>query len=470
MDRRSFVSRLGLLTGGLSLNVDAYPFFKRAEKISGKVLNGARGVSNVVVTDGYNVVLTDNQGQYSFDSHADAKFVYISTPAGYEFNTVDNIARSYHRLGFRKEYDFSLKKLSKKDSKHQFIIWADPQVRNANDVAQMMATSVPDVQQYVGKLPPDTLIHGIGVGDLAWDNLSFFNDYNKAVGRMGIPFFQALGNHDMDYNKGGDETSDNTFQDFYGPTYYSFNRGKAHYVVLDDVRYLGKDRLYDGYISQHQLAWLKNDLKHVPKNCLLIICAHIPVHNAVKNREDLYALVKDYQNVHIMSGHTHYNVNVIKNGIYEHNHGTVCGAWWTGPICEDGAPRGYGIYEVNGTNLKWHYKPTGLPKDHQVSLTVDTLTNQKRLIANVWNWDPAWKVEYYLDNKYMGSLANEKAYDPLAVKLYKGDKLPAGRAFPEPKLNEHMFAAHFGPEIRQVRVVVTDRFGEKYEKTEQFDK
>ena len=44
--------------------------------------------------------------------------------------------------------------------------------------------------------------------------------------------------------------------------------------------------------------------------------------------------------------------NIIKNGIYEHNHGTVCGGWWTGPICEDGTPRGYGVYEVDGTTLK----------------------------------------------------------------------------------------------------------------------
>jgi hypothetical protein len=29
---------------------------------------------------------------------------------------------------------------------------------------------------------------------------------------MGIPFFQVIGNHDMDYRMGGDETSDVTFK------------------------------------------------------------------------------------------------------------------------------------------------------------------------------------------------------------------------------------------------------------------
>src|SRR5690606_34392937 len=107
------------------------------------------------------------------------------------------------------------------------------------DVAIMMRESVPDVQKLVQSMGPDALVHGLGVGDLVWDNHKLFPAYNQAIAAMGIPFFQALGNHDMDYRKGGDETSDQTFQKFYGPTYYSFNRGKAHYIVLDDVRYLG---------------------------------------------------------------------------------------------------------------------------------------------------------------------------------------------------------------------------------------
>lgn len=469
MNRRSFVTSLGLLTGWLTLSIEAYPFkLKRTQKIKGKVSHGNKGVSKAAVTDGFTITLTDRAGNYSFTTHPDARFVYISIPSGFEFNTNNSLVTSYHRLGTRTEYDFNLKKLTKNDTKHQFIIWADPQVKNKNDVAKMMSTSVPDVKQYVTGLPKDTLIHGIAVGDLVWDELIFFNDYNKAVSQMGIPFYQVIGNHDMDYNRGGDETSDQTFHDFFGPSYYSFNRGQAHYIVLDNVRYLGKDRQYDGYISEQQLNWVKNDLQYIPKNNLLIISLHIPVHNSVKNKTDLYALLSEYKNVHIMSGHTHNNTNTEINGIYEHTHGTVCGAWWTGPVCEDGTPRGYGIYEVDGTDLKWHYKSTGLPSSHQISITLDKLSHQKRLIANVWNWDPQWKVEYFLDNKNMGLLENQKGYDPLAVKLYKGKNMPSGRSFPEPKLNKHMFVAQFGPEISHVRVVATDRFGEKFETSASF--
>lgn len=464
MNRKSFIQRIGLLTGSafISLKSNAIEGLTRSQTLTGLVSSDGKGIANVAVSDGFSVVNTDANGKYSITTNDKAQFVFISTPAGYDFKVDGNIVRQYESLGVRNEYNFKLKKLNKKDANHRFIIWADPQVKNKKDVAQMMETSVPDVQQLIGEMGKDTLVHGVCVGDIVWDNLPLFEDYNAAVAKMGIPFFQALGNHDMDYRQGGDETSDKTFKQYFGPTYYSFNRGKAHYIVLDDVRYLGIERTYDGYISEEQLAWMEKDLALVPKDNLIIINLHIPVHNSVKNKEDFYKILSKFSNVHIMSGHTHYNKNVIQNGIFEHNHGTVCGAWWTGPICEDGTPRGYGVYEVVGTTLKWYYKSTGLDKKNQISIDIENLTNQKRVIANVWNYDPEWKVECFLDGKAV-EMQKQVGFDPEAVRLYKGDKLPFGRTFPEPSRTDHLFMVHCEPSVKQVKVVVTDRFGEKYE-------
>lgn len=464
MNRRSFIQSMGLITGGafISLQSNAYAKLKRDKIIRGTVTDGRRGVANVVISDGYSVVVTDAKGNYTIATDDKATNVFMSTPAGYEFRTDYNLSKQHETLGSRNTYDFNLKALKKNDNKHSFIIWADPQVKTKKDVKQMMETTVPDVKQLLQSMGPDALVHGISVGDIVWDNHALFADYNQAVAEMGIPFFQALGNHDMDYRLGDDETSDKTFKEIYGPTYYSFNRGKAHYVVLDDVRYLGSERLYDGYISENQLSWLAQDLKYVAKDQLVVISVHIPVHNSVKNNAALYALLADYKNVHIMSGHTHYNLNNITHGIYEHNHGTVCGAWWTGPICGDGTPRGYGVYEVDGNRINWYYKSTGFDKTKQVSVFVEELTNQKRVIANVWNWDPEWKVEYFLDDKPMGMLEQQKGFDPLAVQLYKGDTMPVTRSFAEPKKMDHLFMAHFKPSVKSIKVIATDRFGEKY--------
>ncbi|MGV3502097.1 MAG: calcineurin-like phosphoesterase C-terminal domain-containing protein [Adhaeribacter sp.] len=463
MKRRVFIQNLVLASGGLVLA--GQPAFAAAataeKKIKGTVTGQGKKLAGVAVSDGFSVVQTDKKGRYELALHEQARFVFISVPAGYHFPQQQSLTRHFLPLDNRQAYDFALTPLETDDTNHTFLIWADPQIKNATDVKMLMQQSVPDVQQLVKNLAPGTLVHGIGVGDLVWDNHDLFPKYNEAVAAMGIPFFQALGNHDMDYRQGGDETSDRTFQKHYGPSYYSFNRGKVHYIVLDDVRYLGSERTYDGHVSQQQLDWLRQDLRFVPKDHLVILSAHIPVAH-VKNKAEVYALLEGYQ-AHIMTGHTHYNKNIIDQGIFEHNHGTVCGAWWTGPICSDGAPSGYGVYEVKGNQLSWYYKSTGLAASHQLSLHVETLTKQKRLIANVWNWDPAWKVEWWADGQYKGALSNSTGLDPLAVKLYKGDKLPERRTFAEPGRTDHLFVTHFPPEVKKIRLVATDRFGRQYQ-------
>ncbi|HYC28885.1 MAG TPA: calcineurin-like phosphoesterase C-terminal domain-containing protein, partial [Chitinophagaceae bacterium] len=343
-----------------------------------------------------------------------------------------------------------------------FIIWADPQVKNAKDVQKMMDAPVPCVKKYLATLSAGTLIHGITVGDIVWDELKLFDEYNKAVAQMNIPFFQCLGNHDMDYRKGGDETSDDTFQLTYGPTYYSFNRGQVHYVVMDNVRYLGKERDYDGWVQQNQLDWLQKDLQFVPKDKLIVLCLHIPVHSGTKNRDALYALLEDRQ-VHIMSGHTHYNVNALNGNIYEHNHGTVCGAWWTGAICEDGTPNGYGIYKVKGTDLSWHYQSTGQTADHQMRIYATEYSGtEKQVVVNVWNADPAWKTEYWVDGVSKGPLEQFEGFDNDAYKSMLGPELPKPRGFAEPKKTKHLFKAIIPSGGKEVKVVVTDRFGKQF--------
>lgn len=467
MKRRRFIQSLAWVTGGIFLTrcTPAGLLVGKGNSLKGAVVSKGKGVENVIVSDGYTVVPTDNKGRFEIVPHPDAIAVFISTPSGFAFAHENGIARHYRlleKVDVSKDIVFELTPLNNSDDEHQFIIWADPQVRNKSDVAKMMSESVPDVQEFVRKAGTGALLHGITVGDIAWDNLEYFNDYNAAVEKMGMPFFQCLGNHDMDYNKGGDETSDDTFQKTYGPTYYSFNRGQVHYIVMDDVRYLGKDRDYDGYIQQHQLAWLKKDLSFVTKDKLIVLCLHIPVHKGVKNNEDLYQVLED-RNVHIMSGHTHYHVNAIRNNIYEHNHGTVCGAWWTGPICEDGTPKGYGIYTVKGNQLSWQYKASGMPVDYQMKVFVDTFSNdQKQVTVNIWNYDPEWKQEYWIDGTAKGALEQYEGFDPLAYKTLLGPDLPNPRGFAEPKLTTHLFRATVPSGAKEIMVKATDRFGNVY--------
>src|SRR4051812_48817451 len=93
--RRKFIQNLVWITGGL-LTVGQLParaFISNGKKIKGRILANGKPVKDVVVSDGYSVVVTDKKGKYEIDPHVAATNIFISTPAGYEFIQQQNIAR-----------------------------------------------------------------------------------------------------------------------------------------------------------------------------------------------------------------------------------------------------------------------------------------------------------------------------------------------------------------------------------------
>lgn len=491
--RREFLKSFGLagLGVGLSLNVlEAKPTSEGKDnelsvvKVKGKVRSAGKGVEGVVVTDGINVTVTDNRGRYVLESNRTAEFVYISIPRGYAFTHQKGITQFYKRIEERNgrcKADFALQKNSVDDTKHAFVVWADPQIQTEEDAVLLKTQSAPDTQLLVNRYGKEMLVHGIGCGDLVWDRFERFDDYKEALGMTGIPFFQVIGNHDMDLDARTDDLSTRTFKNLFGPTYYSFNRGAVHYVVLDDVFFIGAAKKYIGYIPEHQFKWLEKDLAHVPPGSTVVVSVHIPVNTGAKrrnalneepiggvvaNRKELYRILEPYK-AHIMSGHTHCNEKVLEgDNIIEHVHGTVCGAWWTGPICFDGTPNGYGVYEVNGSHIEWYYKSVGYERDHQFRVYPVGAVKEKpdHFSVNVWNWDPAWQVEWFEDGKPMGALTREVALDPLSVELHSGLENPSKRGWVEPVLTDHIFFAKPSGATQKIMVRVTDRFKNTYTK------
>lgn len=493
INRRNFLRTLGLtgVTIGLNLptseaNAQVSPRIPVTDlssiKVTGTVKANGKGVARVAVSDGVNVSLTDNRGAYTLITNSSSEFVFISVPKGYMFNNESGITRFYQKIVPRSNVlraDFELTPLTADDSKHTFIVWADPQIQNAEDAKLLNSTSAPDTKQLVATYGPKALVHAFGCGDLVWDKFELFTDYKQALAQVGVPFFQVIGNHDMDLDARTDDYSAKTFKEQFGPTYYSFNRGDIHYVVLDDVFFLGTSKKYIGYISERQFAWLEQDLAQIQPGSTVVVAVHIPVNTGVKrrnptedepiggvvsNRKELYRILKPYK-AHIMSGHTHFNEKVFEgDNIIEHVHGTVCGAWWTGPICYDGTPNGYGVYEVDGSDIKWYHKAVGKERDHQFRIYPVGAVKQKPeyFSVNVWNWDPEWKVEWLENGQPKGEMYRDVAFDPLSVELHLGAEKPAKRAWVDPVLTDHMFFAKPSSLSSTVTIQVTDRFKNVY--------
>jgi len=323
---------------------------------------------------------------------------------------------------------------------------------------------------------------GVGGGDLVFDDLSLLSEYATAVQGTGLPFVQVVGNHDLDFEASADPGSTATFRTHFGPTYYSFDRGAVHYVVLDDVYWPGNDNFGDetdgylGHLDAAQLHWLQQDRALVSDGRPVIVFAHIPPlstmykrrdedrpspRNMIVNRKTLYELLAPFD-AHIVTGHIHENEHRFAGGPHEHVVGTASGAWWTGPVCYDGTPRGYAVYEVNGESVRWRYKSTAHDGDHQMRVTV---ADDDQLLANVWDADPAWTITWMEDGIRKGELTQTRGLDPLARTLYAGEDRPEKHDWVEPQPTDHLFTAPYNPDANRIRVEATDRFGRIYTAT-----
>lgn len=493
-NRRDFIKGLGLTSvGWIGFGDSVFADIQKEVKlrnlpsvfapirIRGRVLTNGQGIRGVAVSDGRMVVQTNSSGEFELISGTDRDFVFVSIPAGYEIQKQANGSASFFQKidpsKSEQNISFDLKKSANSDENHHFLLLSDTQIQDAYEADQLLTVAAPDVQKTIASLN-DPNIFGIGCGDLVFDKLELFKEYNQSIQMYDIPFFQVVGNHDLDFGGRSDSTTTGTFKGHFGPTYYSWNRGEVHYVVLDDVFYLGTGTKYIGHIPEEQLAWLEQDLKLVEKGKTVVVSLHIPSYTGavtrypdrdtlggtVSNREHLYRMLEGY-NAHLLSGHTHFNDNMINGHVYEHCHGTVCGAWWSGPICHDGTPNGYAVYESKGSELQWKYKGTGLDINEQfrVYQTGYHKDFPDQMSLNCWNYDPAWEISWFENGIKKGAPEKRLAVDPWSVELHTGPTLPARRGWVEPQLNDHMF--FFKPESKDNLVVeAKDRFGNVYSK------
>ena len=374
-----------------------------AQNVSGTISCGGQGVPDVAVSDGSVVVLTDANGHYSFTSDKHSGYVFYSLPSGYEpmmsssfipvfwerFTSSDTTVPEVH--------SFSLRRVN--NDKHIVIFGADTHLaRRFNDVSMFTNGFLDGLDDEVSRAG-DVPIYSVLLGDLTWDVFWYQNNYTLTHFMADMRFYlypvtmwPVIGNHDHDpavpAGANTDWESSALWRKKVCPTYYSFNLGQVHYVVLDDIVYLNEatpgenysegvvgDRNYEGAVTAEQLAWLEKDLALVDPHMPLVVCLHIPAWSLTSsfgyrarldNTYPLCALFSKLDNVHIMSGHTHSNYTVhpkVYPNITEHNIAAASGTlWWTGyltgyHICQDGTPAGYLRWTASGKDVRWYYKP-----------------------------------------------------------------------------------------------------------------
>lgn len=502
--------------------------------VYGIVSSAGVGVENVVVSDGAEVTVTNEKGIYQLKSAKKWGYVFISVPSGYEVPSV-GVLPQFHRAlknsaDVVERADFKLEKVDGQDSYKIFML-GDMHLANRTGNLGQFAQFTSDLTDYMTRHKGEKM-YALTLGDMTWDlywysNSYYFPQYLNTVNSQikNLQIFHTMGNHDNDFQTRSDYDAAVKYVDQICPTYYSFNIGKVHYVVMDDIdcsSYDGTEsRNYVKSLSAEQLDWLAKDLSHVAKTTPVVVAMHAQVfypttsgfkidHDQV-NTLRLFDILDGYT-VRFVTGHTHKLFNVTPDApivdghnFREYNSGSVCASWWWSGnltpgihIGTDGTPGGYGIWDVTGTDFQCLYKSTGWPEEYQfrsydlnnvhfsmadvplmpsdISASVKNAymqyvnaypqNNDNEVLINIWNWNSDWTLSVVDENRKTLPYTEVWAYDPLhiaalSVKRFNNAGLKSTPSFITDKFT-HFFKVKADDADTDLVITVKDEFGNEW--------
>lgn len=422
---------------------------------NGKKDRNEKGIPNVSVSNGIEVVQTNGKGEYTLPVGND-NIIFVIKPSDYIYPVNEkNLPQFYYvhkpngsptlKYGgvkptgdLPKSVDFPLYFQKDKENFKAFV-FGDPQPYSLEEIDFFHKDIIKDLKV------TDEYQFGISLGDIAGDNLTLHQPYIDAVADAGLTWFNVMGNHDMDYDVEVDSLSDETFENHFGPNNYAFNYGNAHFIVLDNIYYpyVTERYKYIGGFRKSQLDFIENNLKFVPKDKLIVLAYHIPliqrnVNFREEDRQRLFDLLAEYPNTVSMAAHTHYQEQLFygkeqgwkrDKPHHEFNVGTTCGDWYSGHIkangipnasMRDGTPKGYAILNVKGNTYSFDYKVAGADPSYQINLSGPSIINTKyarkyTIYSNFFMGSSKDKVEYKIGNGKWKPMVYSETLDPSFV-------------------------------------------------------
>jgi hypothetical protein len=465
---------------------------------------GERGLKGFRVSNGREVALTDRHGIYRLPVEDDM-ILFVIKPRGW-MTPVDgtNLPRFYYihkPAGTPKlkypgvaptgplpaSVDFPLHK-QKEPDRFRIIVFGDTQPASIEEV-DYLAHDV--VEPLIGT----DATFGMTLGDIVGDRLELHEPLNRVVAHVGVPWYNVQGNHDEDYAAAGDQHADDAFERVYGPSYYSFDYGRVHFVVLDDVVWHGateeRKGRYEAGLGARQMEFLRNDLALVPRDRLVVLTMHIPI-TQIKERAELYELLAQHPHTLSFSAHTHVNQHLFLTsehdwpGAQPHHHmnfATACGSWWRGAPDEvglphatmaDGAPNGWTIVTFDGVDYSAELRAARRPADYQMNIHAPEFVSadkagETEVLVNVFAGSERSKVEMRLDAGPWVELQRTPREDPYFVALKQAEESPQpprGRKLPRVGKSPHIWVGTLPAQpstgVHLIDVRTTDMFGHEY--------
>lgn len=459
---------------------------------------GEPGVSGIRLSNGKDIVETDADGNYQIEVDDDT-IIFVLKPRNWQTRlNKKNLPQFYYihkphgspdeNFKYRgveptgplpDSVDFALTRTEEPDE-FTVIMMGDPQPYDRREV-RFYANDV------LAELVDTTAVFGISLGDIVGDDLSLFDAVNDVQALVGVPWYNVIGNHDLNFRAQVDKYSDESYERVYGPPNYAFQYGGIHFIVLDNVDWSqnhGTDRGgrrrggYRAALNDDQLKFVENYLAAVPKEERIVVCTHIPLprfslhhdyeEHHTKGCDKLLELLSGHPHTMSFSAHTHYNHHQFvgaedgyhaENGAEHHHHNvsTGSGSWYTGPkddlgipvtTMADGAPNGYIKATFNGNEYRLRYKAARLPEGHQMTIhTPEVICGDDgcEVVANVFNGNKYSKVKMRVRGKSTWiEMEQSPRLDPYFVEFHDRDiKEVRGsrRPISEPRMTAHIWAA-----------------------------
>jgi len=460
-----------------------------------KVLPGVR------VSNGVEIVSTDEKGQYQLPVTEDT-ILFVIKPQEWRTPLSKNLTPEFYYIHKPKgspkskypgvkptgplpaSVDFPLYP-QKEPSQFRAIFFGDPQPRDQKEIDYIAHDVIEDL---VGT----DASFGVTLGDILFNDLSLFKSQARGIALLGVPWYNIIGNHDINFDAPNDKLSDETFEREFGPAYYSFDYGAVHFIAVDDVEWIvpenKKKGKYQGGLGKEQMEFIKNDLKQIPEDQLVVLMMHIPL-VGVEDRQELYRLIEKRPFCMSISGHTHHHEHrfITKadgwRGPKPHHHiinVTVSGSWWSGApdergiphtVMADGAPNGYSIITFDGKEYNLDFRAAGRSSKYQMNIiapeevTADQVP-ETDVVVNVFNGSERSKVEMLIGTAGTWvPMEYQVGIDPSFKKLSEsenGVKDKKYRNLPKAKNSTHLWHAKLpaglkpGTHLLRIRTVEMD--------------
>lgn len=383
---------------------------------------GEMGLPDILISNGLTVTVTDETGSYLLPK--EGYFIFITTPSNYISTT------PWYESLRKTDCHFGLKFTPDKDSKQfTFVQITDTHL----DAVEEHRAFVKKAVREINKINPAFVIV---TGDLVWkadetkisQAKEWFDIYSNLISNLDMPVFNTVGNHDVVgiYYKKNISTepgyNKEMYRDYFGPTYYSFDWGSYHCLVLDPNEFLDGNQFYK--IPDYQVEWLRKDLFYRKEKPLLVFFHEPSI--SWENRTEILNMLNQYT-TKMFSGHWHLDILIDSQGIFEQVTGALCGEWWRG-ICPDGKPYGYRIVQVEGNNIFSFYKEIGSKRQINIIAPGPLVNGITEVTAQIYTeHSPLQEVECQIDEGKIISMkiVKEKLWD-IATGIWDTTQISAG--------------------------------------------